>query len=70
MRFISTILPLALIAGASALKAEDITETNEGYMVTTAQCSDDYWTCITSCPLSAPAQFCITWPLTCTIIYC
>ncbi|CBF87449.1 uncharacterized protein ANIA_11657 [Aspergillus nidulans FGSC A4] len=70
MRFFSTILPIALIAGASALTSEDIRDTEDGYMVITAQCSDDYWTCLTSCPLTAPASFCITWPLTCTIIYC
>lgn len=50
--------------------AANIQETDEGFAVITAQCSDDYFTCIANCPLTAPAQFCISWPLSCAIIYC
>ncbi|OJJ01174.1 hypothetical protein ASPVEDRAFT_620438 [Aspergillus versicolor CBS 583.65] len=69
MRF-SAIIPLALVATSNALSAANIQETDEGFAVITAQCSDDYFTCIANCPLTAPAQFCITWPLSCAIIYC
>ncbi|OJJ58570.1 hypothetical protein ASPSYDRAFT_177278 [Aspergillus sydowii CBS 593.65] len=70
MRFFSAIIPLALVATSNALNAASIKETDDGFAVVTAQCSDDYFTCIANCPLSAPAQFCITWPLSCAIIYC
>ncbi|KAL4876167.1 hypothetical protein BJY04DRAFT_200470 [Aspergillus karnatakaensis] len=70
MRFFTTVLPIALIAGANAIKPEAFRETEAGFEVLADQCSDDYWTCITSCPLLAPGPFCATWPLTCAIIYC
>jgi hypothetical protein len=53
-----------------SLSAEAIRETEEGFEVLAAKCSDDYFTCITSCPLLAPGPFCATWPLNCAIIYC
>ncbi|KAL4861071.1 hypothetical protein BDV12DRAFT_180788 [Aspergillus spectabilis] len=70
MRFSSTILPLALIAGAVAINPEAVVETEDGFAVITAECQSGYWDCITSCPLLAPGPFCATWPLTCAIIYC
>ncbi|KAL4877028.1 hypothetical protein BJY04DRAFT_199120 [Aspergillus karnatakaensis] len=70
MRFSSAILPLALIAGSSALKPEAFKETEDGFAVITAECASGYWDCLTNCPLFAPPQFCITWPATCAIIYC
>ncbi|KAK2762282.1 hypothetical protein FQN54_001292 [Arachnomyces sp. PD_36] len=68
MRFTSVVAGIAFIAGASAISSEAVQMNDDSIVVSTAECMDGYWECITNCPTLLPS--CATWGLNCAIIYC